>query len=197
MNSKGWNNRALSLCLIVATIATYSMVALASSDKVAGELYVTGKNLNGVTINGEIAANGRSVFSGSTITTPADTDATVNIGESGSIRLAPNTTMTLSFSGNVISSELLTGQMTVLRTQNVVSVKMTGGNVLELNAGETAAAGSGKAQDDDDDDNDGGNAWIIWALVLGGAAAGIILAASTNNNDLNLGGGTTVVSPNR
>jgi len=67
MNSKLWIQKALSMCLVVAIIATYSMVALASSEKAAGELLVTGKSINGetpfVTVNGETAKTGRSVFS--------------------------------------------------------------------------------------------------------------------------------------
>ena len=49
MNSKLWIHKALSMCLVVAMIATYSMVALAGSEKVAGELIVTGKTINGET----------------------------------------------------------------------------------------------------------------------------------------------------
>lgn len=197
MNSKAWTNKALSMCLIVATIATYSMVALAGTEKVAGELLITGKNINGVTVNGEISQNGRSIFSSSTIVTPDNTDAAVNLGKIGNIKLAPNTTLTLSFNESGISGDLLTGQVTVLNAENNVNIKMPDGKVVKLNAGETVNAGNAKAQDDDDDDGGGGNAWVIFALVFGGAAAAIILAASTNNNDLNLGGGTTVVSPTR
>jgi hypothetical protein len=196
MKSKGWKNKALSMCLIVATLATYSMVALANSDKAAGELLVSGKNINGVMVNGEPAQSGRSIFSSSTIATPENTNATINLGKAGNIKLAPNTTLALSFNENVISGELMAGQVTVLNAANGVNIKMLDGKVIKLNAGETATAGNAKAQDDDDD-SDGGNAWIIWALIFGGAAAGILLAATTNNNDLNLGGGTTVVSPSR
>jgi len=195
MNSKEWRSKALSLCLIVATIATYSMVALAGSEKVTGELLVSGNNLNGVMVNGETAQSGRSIFSSSTIATPENTNATINLGKIGNIKLAPNTTLALSFSENGINGELLAGTVSVLNAENKVNIKMISGEIVTLNAGESATAGSAKAQDDDK--NDGGGAWFIWALVLGGPAAGIILAATTSNNDLNLGGGTTVVSPSR
>jgi hypothetical protein len=76
MNSKLLIRKALSMCLVVATIATYSMVTLASSERVVGELFVSGKNLSGETafvkVNGEAAQNGRAVFSSSTIVTPKD-----------------------------------------------------------------------------------------------------------------------------
>ena len=71
MNRKLWIRKALSMCLCVALLATYSMVALAGPGKAAGELTVSGKNANGeapfVLVNGETARSGRSVFSGSTI----------------------------------------------------------------------------------------------------------------------------------
>lgn len=196
MNSKELRSKALSLCLIVATIATYSMVALAGTDRVAGELLINGNNINGVTVNGESAQSGRSIFSSSTIATADNSDATVNLGKIGNIKLAANTTLALSFSDQGISGELLSGSITVLDSANAVSVKLVNGEVLKLNAGESAnAAGSAKKQDDDT--NGGGSAWFLWALVLGGAAAGIIIAATTSNNDLSLGGGATVVSPSR
>lgn len=198
MNSKLWIRKALSTCLAVAIIATYSMVTLASSERVAGELSVSGKNINGETpfvkVNGETAQNGRSIFSSSTIVTPENANATINLGKIGAIELAPNTTLTLSFNEKEISGDLLAGQVTVLNSSDVVNIKILDGTTLKLNAGETAVATTGKAQDDD---SKGGRGWWIWALVLGGAAAGIIIAASTDNNDIQLGGTTTVVSPTR
>ena len=198
MNSKLLIRKALSMCLVVATIATYSMVTLASSDRVVGELFVSGKNLSGETafvkVNGEAAQNGRAVFSSSTIVTPNNAGAVINIGKIGKIELAPATTLGLTFNENGISGDLLAGRVTVLSASDKVSIKTLEG-VVSLNAGESAAT-TGKAQDDDEV-SDGGSAWIVWALVLGGAAAGIIIAATSDNNRIALGGGTTVISPTR
>ena len=198
MNSKLWIHKALSMCLAVAIIATYSMVALANSEKVAGELSVSGKNINGETpfvkVNGEAAQSGRSIFSSSIIVTPANANAIINLGKVGKIELAPNTTLALSFDENTITGDLLAGQVSVLNASNSVNIKMLDGATLKLNAGDTAT--TGKAQDTDAIGG-GGNAWLIWALVLGGAAAGIVIAATTDNNRIALGGNTTVVSPTR
>jgi hypothetical protein len=200
MNSKLWIHRALSMCLIVAMVATYSMVALANSDKAAGELIVTGKTVNGetpvVTVNGETAKTGRSVFSSSTISTPENASAIINIGRAGKIELAPNTTLTVTFNEKGINGDLLSGKVTVLGASNSVGIRTADGNTVELTAGESATT-AGKAADDDDDDNKGGAAWWAWALILGGAGAGVIWAATSGGNDIALGGGTTVVSPNR
>jgi len=178
------------------------MVALANSERIAGELTVSGKSINGETpfvkVNGETAQNGRSIFSSSTVATPTDANAIINLGKIGKIELAPNTTLALSFDQNGINGELLAGQITVLSSSKSVSVKMLDGSTVMLNAGEAAAATTGKARQDDDDDGDSGGAGLLlFALILGGAAAGIIIAATTDNNNIQLGGNTTIVSPNR
>jgi len=200
MNSKVWIRKALSMCLVVATIATYSMVALAGSERVAGELSVSGKIINGETpfvkVNGEAAQSGRSIFSSSIIATPENASATVNIGKAGKIELAPNTTLALSFDDKGISGDLLAGRVTVLNSSDTVDIKTLDGTIVKLNAGNSAVA-TGKVQDDDDSDNDGGSAVFIWAAILGGAAVGIIIAATTDNNRIAVGGNSLVISPTR
>lgn len=196
MNSKVWFRKALSLCLVVAIYATYSMVGLASPDKMVGELTVAGKAVNGeipvVTVNGEAAQSGRAIFSSSTISTSESSSAIINLGKVGRIELAPNTTISVSFSEKGLNGDLLAGKVTALSADNI-SIKTPNGKVTKLNAGESVMA----QQKDDDDDDDGGAAWWIFGLILGGAVAAVVIAATTDNNDINLGGGTVVVSPNR
>ena len=198
MNSKVWIRKALSMCLTVAILATYSMVALAGTEKIAGELLVSGKNINGETpfvkVNGEAAQSGRSIFSSSTIATPQNTSAIINLGKVGKIELAPNTTMSLSFNEKGITGDLISGRVTVLGASDTVNIKTAEGKSLQLNVGESAVS---NAQDDDDEDEKDGGGWWVWALVFGGAIAGIVIAATSDNNRIALGGTTTVVSPTR
>lgn len=200
MNSKLWIRKALSLCLVVATMATSSMVTLANSEKVAGELLISGANSGSATsfvkVNGEAAQNGRTIFSSSTIVTPENAGAVINLSKLGQVELSAGTTLTLSFNENGINGDLLAGRVTVLDATSVVNIKTLDGTV-NLKAGESAVATTGKAQDDDDAVSDGGSGWIIWAVVLGGAAAGIVIAATSNNNRIALGGTSTVISPTR
>jgi hypothetical protein len=195
MNSKTLIRKALSLCLIVAIYAAYSMVALAGTERIAGELLISGKN-SSVKVNGETAQSGRSIFSASTISTPENTSAIINLGKLGKLELAPNTTANISFTDKGINGDLLSGKITVLGATNTVNIKTTEGKTVKLNAGESVTAG--KADDDDDDDNkpSSGN-WWIWAAIFGGAIAGIVIAATTDNNRVALGGGTSVVSTSR
>jgi len=199
MNSKLWIQKALSLCLSVAILATYSMVGLAAPGKVAGELTVSGKNVNGespfVLVNGEAARSGRSVFSGSTITTPETASAVMNLGRFGKIELAPATSLTLTFDEKGIFGDLTSGKVTVLGASDSVAIKTLNGKTVQLAAGQSATA-SGKAQDDDDDDDDEGAAWWPWALVFGGAGV-VILWTALSDGDIQLGNGGTVISPVR
>lgn len=200
MNSKLWIRKALSMCLVVATMATYSTFTLANSGKVVGELLISGANTAGETsfvkVNGEAAQNGRSIFSSSTIATPNANGAIINLGKLGKIQLAPDTTLVLSFNETSIDGNLLDGRVTVLNAADTVNIKTIDGTTTQLKAGESAVATTGKAQDDDAV-SDGGNAWIVWALVLGGAAAAIVIAAASDNNRIAVGGNTTVISPIR
>ena len=200
MNSKLWIRKALSMCLVVATILTYSMITLANTERIAGEILVTGNSASGQTssvkVNGELAQSGRSIFSASTIATPENAGAVISLGRIGKIELAPNTTLALSFSEKGISGDLSTGRVTVLNAADGVVINTVGGNPVTLNSGDSASAAN-VPQDDTTDDNDGGSAGLIWALILGGAAAGIIIAARTDNNRISLGGGSTVISPVR
>jgi hypothetical protein len=202
MNSKLWMNKALSMCLVAALIATYSMTTLAGAGKIAGELKVSGKNFNGemasVNVNGEAAKSGRSIFSTSTIATPDEASAVIDLGKIGSIQLAPKTNLVLSFNEKGISGDLLAGSVTVLNAAKSVNITTVGGKTLELNAGETAAA-AGQTQDDDDDSTSGGAAVLPYVLILGGAVAAIVIAAGVigDDNETQLGGGAIVVSPTR
>jgi hypothetical protein len=201
MNSKLWIRKALSTCLVFATVLTYSMVTLAGSEKIAGEILVTGKNADGqaplVKVNGETAQSGRSIFSSSMISTPESAGAIISLGKIGKIELAPNTNLAVSFSEKGISGDLSAGRVTVLNAANGVVINTIGGKSLTLNSGESVSAES-QQKDDTTSDNDGGSAGLIYAVILGGAVAGIILAATRgNDNAIPLGGGATIVSPTR
>jgi len=196
MNSKLWIRKALSLCLCVAVLATYSMVALAGPRKVAGELTVSGKDINGeapfVLVNGEAARSGRSIFSASTITTSDSAGAIVNLGKLGRVELAPKTVLTLTFDDAGVAGDLTSGLVSVFGTADKVSIKTLDGNTVFLASGQSVAA-SGKVQDDDDDDG-GGAAWWIWGAVFGGAAV-VLLWTALKDDDLSIGDGGTVISP--
>jgi hypothetical protein len=200
MNSKFWSRKALSACLIVALYTTFSMVALANSDsKITGELIVNGNAK--VTVNGEVAQTGRSIFSASTINTPENATATVNLGSVGKVELAPNSSLTVKFDQGSITGELTAGTVTVNASNGKsVVINTVNGSTDSATAGNVFTVSADKAVKDDDDKDKkkkGGAAWIWWGAGLAAAAAGILWVAFSDNNNANIGGGGVVVSPSR
>jgi hypothetical protein len=197
MNSKIWIRKALSTCLVVATLLTYSMVTLANAERIAGELLVTGKKADGqlsfVKVNGEAAQSGRSIFSSSTVATPENAGAIISLGKLGKIELAPNTTLVLTFNEKGISGDLMAGRVTVLNAADGVVINPVGGKSVTLNSGESASAANAP-QTDSTGSNDGGSAGIIWAVILAAAGGVIIYGVTRGNNNLQIGQTTTVVS---
>ena len=195
MNSKHWIRYALTMCMLVTVFATYSMVALAYDGKAAGEILVTGNDeASSVTVNGEAVKSGRSIFSSSTITTPETAGAILNLGKTGRIELARNTTFSLSFSDSSVSGDLTSGSVTVLDTVNPVSVRTAAGN-MTLKAGETATANAtapGKAPAAGASSGD----WGWWALIVGGAV-GVIIYTAASGGDNRFGSGAVEISPSR
>lgn len=197
MDSKQWIRKTLTLCLAVAITATYSTAAFAS-DKIIGELLISGKNVQGenpaVTVNGETAQNGRSIFSSSTVATSPHSSAIINIAKVGKVELAPDTTIAVSFNEKGITGDLISGKVTALGASEDVSIRTPDGTTVKLNAGESAVAGQVQTQTQP---SSGGGAWVWYALIFGGAAAAILIAATTDNNRTAVGGGSTIVSPLR
>jgi hypothetical protein len=146
-------------------------------------------------VNGEAARSGRSVFSGSTVTTSDSVNAVINLGKLGKIELAPNTVLNLTFDDKSISGDLAAGTVTVLGSAENVSIRTQNGKTVQLATGQSVSA-AGKLADDDDDDDDGGAAWWIWGGVFAGAAV-VILWTALSDGDIEVGQNGTVISPTR
>lgn len=194
MNSRLWLRKALSICLMIAVIGTYSMAALANSERVAGELLISGNNINGqspfVKVNGETVQSGRSIFSQSTIVTPDNASAIINLGKIGKVELAPNTTLVVSFSQNGINGDLLNGRVMVLSAADSVNIITLDGKVVELNAGESATATGGKAQTS----SSGNSLSLLVAIGIIAASLATIIVSTTIDNSV---GGGRSISPTR
>jgi hypothetical protein len=61
---------------------------------------LTTRNNQPITVNGNSAATGASIVTGATIETGADQSATVNLGPLGSLDIAPNTKLVLTYDQN-------------------------------------------------------------------------------------------------
>lgn len=111
MISKTWSRKPIAACVALAILSVYSMVVLASPAAKApsAELLVTGQ----VTVNGENAFSGITLFSDSTITTAAKSSATVNLSKLGRVEVAPSTGLKLSFTDKSVLGLLENGSALV------------------------------------------------------------------------------------
>lgn len=117
--------------MVVATITTYSMVALANPNKVVGEIMFSNSAAS-VNVNGAAVKSGNSIFSTSNIVTPENTDAVINFGQLGKVKLDAQSTAELSFDSENLTSTLVNGKLVVMSSANDVNTIVNIGNAGKL-----------------------------------------------------------------
>ncbi len=197
-----WLRNVTAFCLMVAVFAATSLVTSAAPERNVsmGELIISGSGVDGnepaVMLNGEKAFSGRTFFSSGTISTTESVTATVKLGKLGSVQLAPNSVLGLSFGENVINGTLTAGQIKVLNSEgvivNIVNAEGSAVNATEsgLYNADTAAL---PAQQDDDDDKVSDASQFALIAVFAGVVAVAAIYVLTKDDD-NVGG---TVSPVR
>lgn len=122
MISRTWSRAALVLSLTIAFLGATAMTTWAGSappelQEPTGHLTVTGK----VRINGQPAATGDIVSSGSTVETAKGSSAVVSLGKLGRVEALPETKMKLRFDDSSISILLDTGSVRVATGSGVAA----------------------------------------------------------------------------
>jgi hypothetical protein len=192
---------------------TVTTTAIPISAQVVGRL--TTSNNSPIQVNGLSASTGASILSGATLETGADQTATVNLGPLGTVDIAPNTKLVLTFGDQGDFKALVTtGCVKVTARTNAIGEIATDqgsqgktnpatGGVLEMcnqpgaapvvgpgvaaNAGVGAAAPSGAAA------AGGGGLFGLGvpatiAIVAGGTAAGLTPLFFADDNQINPSG---------
>lgn len=197
-----WLRNVTAFCLMVAVFAATSLVTSAAPERNVsmGELIISGSGADGsepgVTLNGEKAFSGHTFFSSGTISTTESASATVKLGKLGSVQLAPNSVLGLSFGDNAINGTLTAGQIKVLNSEGVIVniVNAEGSAVTATESGlynvDTAAL---PAQQDDDDGKVSDASQTALILVFAGVVAVAAIYVLTRDDD-DVG---TTVSPVR
>jgi len=108
--SKGY--KALAVLMLFAMVQVAIQIAFAAPANATPNpvpvpqqfiARLTTRNNQPITVNGNTATTGASIVTGATIETGADTSATVNLGPLGTLDIAPNTKLILTYDekGNV------------------------------------------------------------------------------------------------
>ena len=79
---------------------------------------LTTRNNQPITVNGQSTASGASIVSGATLETGADQSATVTVGPLGSVEIAPNTKVVLTFEPGNLKALVISGCVVVNARKN-------------------------------------------------------------------------------
>src|SRR5882724_4888492 len=83
MIKKTWSRKFVAVLATAAILSVYSMLTLATTGPLTGELSVTGD----VSVNSQKVTSGGTIFSGSAIVTAKGSSAVVSLGKLGRVEL--------------------------------------------------------------------------------------------------------------
>ena len=187
---RGKAAKFIALALVLATAQLYvhadllrsasaRLVSAASWQSHQGRLTTRGNNP--VTVNGNSAKSGETIFSGQQIQTPEGVGATVQLGGLGRVDIAPNTNLTLTFEEGKINVALVSGCVILTAGKGVVGTVQAGGaeqqtdqtkgSAIDVCTGQTPGAAPVVGQ--------GAAAGAGAGAGTGGAAAGGVAAGGT------------------
>jgi hypothetical protein len=121
MLSKNIINKTVTFLTAVAVWCVYSMVALAATGNVTGEITVSGD----VSVNGQKVVSGSTIVSGSIITTGENSTATISLGKNGRIEVSAHSNFTLKFSDTGITGILSEGKVRVSNSAGIATTVTT------------------------------------------------------------------------
>jgi hypothetical protein len=104
-----------------AVLCVYSMVGLAATKDLTGEITVTGQ----VSVNGQSAVSNSTIISGSTVVTGPDSSAVISLGKIGRIEVMADSNIVLNFSDSSIVGILSSGKTRVSDSAGVATTITT------------------------------------------------------------------------
>src|SRR5918999_6562150 len=122
------------LCLSAELVqaATARLVAKATSAQGGGQGRLTTRGNNPVTVNGNSARSGETIFSGQSIQTPDGVGATVNLPGLGRVDIAPNTNLTLTFEAGKVNAALVSGCVILTANRGNAGSVESGGSTQNI-----------------------------------------------------------------
>lgn len=111
----------LTLCLLASQVVAAPVAPAGARGRLLGEITSTGQ----VLVNGEEVVSGTTVFPGSRFTTAKGSQAIINLGEVGRVRLASETASLINFGEQKLEGTLEAGVITVSKPEGVAAVFST------------------------------------------------------------------------
>ena len=121
MLGKNCFRKITTLFTAAAVFCVYSMVGLAATKDLTGEITVTGQ----VSVNGQTAISNSTIISGSTIVTGPDSSAVISLGKTGRIEVLADSNIVLNFSDASIVGILSSGKARIANAAGVATTITT------------------------------------------------------------------------
>jgi hypothetical protein len=138
MSTRNQQTKTFLALLLILSLCHLSLgTALASTGLQATGKLVTRGN-QAITVNGISTSSGATILSGASVETPDQVGATINLGDLGSLDIAPNTKLQLEFSRD--------GGVKVTVVEGCVILRVKQGNYGEINTPEGKATSNDLTQ---------------------------------------------------
>lgn len=189
MSDLGQGVRRTVAATLAAVIFATSSYFVLGQVPFTGELLVSG---NSVAVNGEAAANGRTIVVPSNIVTGPGSYATLNFANVGRIQISPGTTFTIDGAGTTLRGSLSAGSVTIVSSVNPVTITLLCGKSVTAKTGDVisfdAVCGGGTSASQMPSAGAGAKSSSLLYLILAGAAVGVIAGVAGGGGG---GGGST------
>jgi hypothetical protein len=169
---------------LAAAVFTTSSLFTFSQVPFLGELLISGNN---VAVNGEAAANGRTVVVPSSIVTGAGSYATLNFTNVGRIQLAPGSTFSIDGSAAGLRGSLSTGTVTIVSAAGPVIITTICGKTVNGRSGDVvsvdAVCGAGTSPlPTAGASHSNSLVYLLLAVAAAGAIGGVAASSGGNGN---------------
>jgi hypothetical protein len=175
MNGLAWWTRMTVAAALAVAVFTSSSYFSFAQVPFTGELLVSGA---GVTVNGESAANGRTIVVPSNIVTGPGSYATLNFTNVARIQVSPGSTFTVDGSGTSVRGSLSAGSITIVSATNPVVITLLCGKSVTAKTGDVvsfdAVCGGGTSPSQTSTAGTAKHSSSLLYLLLAGAAVGVI-----------------------
>jgi hypothetical protein len=184
-----WIRITVSAALAAVLFTTSSFFGYAQVPFL-GELLVSGNN---VTVNGEAAANGRTIVVPSSIVTGAGSYATLNFPNVGRIQLSPGSTFSIDGSEAGLRGSLSAGSVTILSAAGPVIITTICGKIVTARSGDVigadAVCGAGTSPSPTSTAGAAHSNSLLYLLVAAGVLGGVLAGVAGGGG--NKSGGST------
>ena len=182
--SRTWKRTSQILALfLIGVMSQVYVLAGTGGAPVVGRLTAYGEG--GISVNGNQASTGTTIFSGAQLQTSAKSGATISLPSMAEIEISPNTNLSLTFDRSQVSVHVISGSAVLSTSAGVKGELTTPDGKTAVTDPATASTVGGTAPQNRTDNPcriGGIPCALFWVMVGGGTAVALYFALRDNDN---------------